>query len=129
MLERVRDLAAPAPSVLPLLLVPRRRARANNSVAHPTDPDREALLLVHPDDAAAAGVAAGEVAQLRNGRGDAVIVTVHVDANVRRGVASMTHGVTDASPGALISAHDDVDRLTSMPMASGVPVTLARVDE
>ena len=36
----------------------------------------------------------------------------------------MTHGRRDASPGSLTSATVDVDPLTAMPLASGLPVTL-----
>jgi hypothetical protein len=40
---------------------------------------------------------------------------------------SVTHGHTDANPGRLTSARHDVDPLTAMPLASGVPVTIARI--
>ena len=47
-----------------------------------------------------------------------------VDPGVRPGVVSVTHGHDGASPGRLTSRLDDVDPLTAMPHASGVPVSL-----
>jgi hypothetical protein len=45
---------------------------------------------------------------------------------VRAGVVSVTHGRLAASPGSLTSSHVDVDLVTTMPRASGVPVTIGR---
>jgi biotin synthase-like enzyme len=83
-----------------------------------------------PDEAskaAAAGVAGASRVIVRSAHG-AVTATLRADDNVRPGVVAMTHGHAASSPGRLTSAHEDVDRLTTMPRASGVPVTLAPAD-
>ena len=49
---------------------------------------------------------------------------LYVDENVRTGVVSVTHARGINSPGLLTSSHIDVDPLTTMPRASGLPVTL-----
>jgi len=54
----------------------------------------------------------------------ALEVVVVTDARVRRGVVSMVHGRRDESPGVLLSAREGIDPLTTMPHASGVPVTI-----
>ena len=51
-----------------------------------------------------------------------------VDRNVRTGVVSVTHGRDGCSPGQLTSSNNAVDPLTTMPHASGVPVTVAPAD-
>jgi anaerobic selenocysteine-containing dehydrogenase len=110
-----------------LVLVPRRRMRANNSVADPIDPDREALVLLHPLDGAIAGVVDGGTVALtsRHGR---VESTVRFDTGLRRGVVSMSHGDRIRSSGALVSARDEIDDLTGMPRASGIPIKVEAVD-
>jgi hypothetical protein len=54
--------------------------------------------------------------------------TARVDAGVRPGVLSCTHGVADVNVGHLTSAHDGVDVTTGMPQASGIAVTIASVE-
>ncbi|MEO6469166.1 MAG: molybdopterin dinucleotide binding domain-containing protein, partial [Acidimicrobiia bacterium] len=62
---------------------------------------------------------------LRSAHG-AVTVSAAVDDRVRPGVVSVTHGRAAQSPGSLTSSSIDVDPLTTMPRASGVPVTISR---
>jgi hypothetical protein len=57
-----------------------------------------------------------------------VTASLRADANVRPGVVAMTHGHAASSPGRLTSAHADVDPLTTMPRAGGLPVTLEPAD-
>ena len=54
-----------------------------------------------------------------------VTATAVADPAVRPGVASMTHGHPGAGPGALTSGDADVDPLTTMPLASGLPVVVS----
>ncbi len=105
-----------------LVLAPRREMAWNNSVPS-AGPGTEPVVRVHPDDAAAAGLAGATRVTVRSAHG-AVTATLWADGNVRPGVVSMTHGHAASSPGQLTSTHDDVDPLTTMPRASGVPVTL-----
>jgi hypothetical protein len=50
--------------------------------------------------------------------------TARVDASVRRGVVSCTHGVNDVNVAMLTSASDGVGADTGMPQASGIVVTI-----
>jgi predicted molibdopterin-dependent oxidoreductase YjgC len=83
-----------------------------------------ASVRIHPDDAAAHGLADGDVATVSSAHGT-VPAAVRLDAGVRPGVVSMTHGRRGASPGLLTSGSVDVDPLTAMPLASGLPVALS----
>jgi anaerobic selenocysteine-containing dehydrogenase len=123
LLDRLLALADP-PSA-PLVLVPRRRMHANNSVGDPHGRD-EALVVVHPFDATAASIADGDPAVISSAHGS-VTAVVSVSETVAPGVVSMSHGDAAASSGALVSRTADIDPLTGMPRASGVPVTLRRV--
>ena len=84
-----------------------------------------AVVRLHPDDARAAGVTDGDEVEVRSEHG-ALRATVALDPGVRPGVVSVTHGHDGASPGRLTSGLVDVDPLTAMPHASGVPVSLSR---
>ena len=127
--ELVERLAALEDPDEGLVLVPRRRMRANNSVPSPNPDaaDREPLVIVHPNDAAAAQVADGALATVTSRHGD-VTARVRCDANLKRGVVSMSHGDPVATSGALVSAREDVDDLTGMPQASGVAVSISPAD-
>ncbi len=78
-----------------LVLIGRREARSNNSWMHNSPRlvkgPRRCTLLVHPDDAAARGLAAGDLAELASEAG-AVNVSVEVSDTVRPGVVSLPHG-------------------------------------
>jgi anaerobic selenocysteine-containing dehydrogenase len=106
----------------PLVLAPRREMAWSNSVRYGRGDDA-AVVRMHPDDAA--GLASGDVVEVRSAHGS-LVATVVIDGNVRRGVVSVTHNVEHTGPGRLTSAHDAVDALTGMPQASGVPVVVAR---
>jgi predicted molibdopterin-dependent oxidoreductase YjgC len=79
------------------------------------------VLRLHPTDAAAAGLADGDTATVTSEHG-LLEVTVALDDHVRVGVVSLVHGRRGQSPGALVSTRAEVDPLTTMPRASGVPV-------
>jgi anaerobic selenocysteine-containing dehydrogenase len=95
----------------------------SNSVRYGITHD-ESVLRLHPDDATAAALTTGDAATVTSQHG-ALHVTVELDEKVRRGVVSLVHGRIGASPGTLLSTRADVDPLTTMPQASGVPVTIA----
>jgi len=110
-----------------LLLVPRRQLRHMNSALIDSGGGGarvdEPLLQMHPDDAAQAGVAAGDEAEIRSPVGH-VVARVAVDDGMRSGVVSLPHGFVDTNVNALTSLRDDVDPLTGMVTLSGVRVTV-----
>jgi anaerobic selenocysteine-containing dehydrogenase len=119
LLARLAVQRAPADR---LLRVPRREMAWNNSVPS-AGPGTEPVVRVHPDDAEAAGITGAARVTVRSAHGT-VTASLRADPNVRPGVVAMTHGRAASSPGRLTSAHADVDPLTTMPRASGLPVTL-----
>ncbi|HVV84744.1 MAG TPA: molybdopterin-dependent oxidoreductase [Kofleriaceae bacterium] len=125
----------------PLVLIGRRHLRSNNSWMHnlpscAKGPDRSRAQL-HPDDAARAGVADGEVARLASRTG-AVEVAVEVTADVMPGVVSLPHGFghqpaagtlrrAGALPGVNANALTDpmlVEPLLGTSILNGVPITV-----
>lgn len=127
-----------------LALIGRRDLRSNNSWMHNSErlvKGRErCTLLVHPEDAAARGLASGGRARLVS-RVGAVEVPVEVTDAVMRGVVSLPHGwghhrpgtrlsVASARPGASINDVTDdalVDRLGGTAVLNGVPVRVEAV--
>lgn len=105
-----------------LVLVPRRENAWSNSVQVSGD-GAEPIAQVNPEDAAAAGVGHGSWAAISSDHGS-IVVTVAIEPTIRRGTVSVTHGHPGASPGLLISGSRDVDPLTAMPWASGLPISL-----
>ena len=89
------DAALRHPTGDELLLIGRRETRSNNSWMHNLPvlaKGRErCTLLVHPDDAARAGLADGQAARLSNARGS-VIAPITISADMRPGVVSLPHG-------------------------------------
>jgi anaerobic selenocysteine-containing dehydrogenase len=139
-------LAEPAP---PLVIIGRRDVRSNNSWMHnlPTlakGPER-CTALVHPRDAALAGLADGDLAHLQTPRTaqettGAVRATVELSDAMMPGVISLPHGwghdaegtrlaTARERPGANLNALlDDSlrDRLSGNAVLSGIPVVLTR---
>lgn len=89
------DAALRLPADDSLLLIGRRETGSNNSWMHNLPvlaKGRErCTLLVHPDDAARAGIADGQTARLSNARGS-LLAQVSVSADMRPGVVSLPHG-------------------------------------
>ena len=108
-----------------LVLVPRREMAWSNSIRCAGAGD-EAVLHLHPLDAADRGIEDGGAATVTSEHGS-VTVTAALDSRIRRGVASMTHGRTVGQPGGLTSCSVGVDPLTAMPVASGLAVTVSAV--
>ena len=92
---RIAGLSRP-PTRHSLLLIGRRELRSNNSWMHNV-PELvsgrpRCVLLVHPDDAARAGVRDGESAILESRTSTAAKCRVHVSDEMRPGVVSLPHG-------------------------------------
>ena len=139
--ELERALAEPPPSAGSLLLVSRRSLRSNNSWMHNipklVSGRPRCTLLIHPDDAAARGVADGDVVHVRSATG-AVLVPAEVTADIMAGVVNLPHGwghdlpgmrmaVAAASPGVNSNLLGDgtlVDGLTNTAVTNGIPVTV-----
>jgi len=141
-----RDPAAGAPREGELLLVGRREVRTNNSWMHNVPAlvsGRErCVLLVHPDDAARAGVRDGDTAVLesRVHRGP---VPVRVSDEMRPGVASLPHGwgharaarflrTAGARPGVSFNDWSDdaeTESMVGQSILNGVRVRLSKAPE
>jgi anaerobic selenocysteine-containing dehydrogenase len=130
------ELGAPVPQ---LVLIGRRQLRGNNSWMHNAPrlmrgPDRCTLML-HPNDAASRGIAAGDRVVVRSAVGE-VTVPAEVTNDVMPGVASLPHGFGHARPGVGQSlaarqpgaSYNDLadperlDELTGNAALNGVPV-------
>ncbi len=81
-----------------------------------------AEIVVHPDDAAAAGVSDDQRLIVRSEHGELTGVA-RVDASVRRGAVSVPHGHASANVN-LLTSKDDIDLVTGMTRYSGIPVSL-----
>lgn len=116
---RAAHLAA-AGEPLSLNLTPRRQRRHLNAqylfLGDAFD------VLLHPTDAANAGVENGQPVTVRTARGE-VVGTARLDARMRPGVVSVPHGHEHANVNHLTSIRE-VDSLTGMARYSGIPVSL-----
>jgi len=129
--------AAPATG---LILIGRRHLRSNNSWMHNSErltkgPAR-CTLLIHPDDAAARGLAEGGIAQVSTGRG-AIDLPIEISDEIMPGVVSVPHGwghgragirlrVASASPGE--SVNDILDPALIDELSGTSALTGQRVD-
>lgn len=114
------DQLASLADTAPLVMVPRRQKRQLNSqFGYLGEPP---LILVHPDDAAAAGVADGEPLIVRSATGQ-VTGIAKADPAMRRGAVSIPHGHQGANVNRLTDK-DDIDVVTGMVHYSGIPVTI-----
>jgi anaerobic selenocysteine-containing dehydrogenase len=127
-----------------LILIGRRQLRSNNSWLHNSPrlmkgADRCTALL-HPEDAAARGVAEGDRVRVTSAVG-AIEVPVEISDEMRPGVVSIPHGFghtrtgvgwtrAAAKAGASVNDITDpsvVDRLTGNAAFNAVPVMVERV--
>jgi anaerobic selenocysteine-containing dehydrogenase len=116
-------------------LVSRRAMHVYNSSYNDVSTNRGRAYnpaFMHPDDLAALGLASGGLAELRSDAG-AVIAVVAADANVRRGVLSMSAGFGEVPErddlmrvgtcvNRLLSTDVNFDRYSGQPLMSNVPV-------
>ncbi len=126
-----------------LVMIGRRHLRSNNSWLHNSErlvkgPPR-CTLLIHPEDAAARGLADGASAKVSSQRG-AIELPVEVTEDMMRGVVSVPHGwghgragtrlqVAAKVPGASINDVIDperVDELSGTSALTGQPVEVQR---
>jgi anaerobic selenocysteine-containing dehydrogenase len=129
--------AAPAPG---LILIGRRHLRSNNSWMHNsarlTKGPARCTLLIHPDDAAARGLAEGGIAQVSTGRG-AIDLPIEISDAIMPGVVSVPHGwghgragirlrVASATPGE--SVNDILDPALIDELSGTSALTGQRVD-
>jgi anaerobic selenocysteine-containing dehydrogenase len=119
LLERLAAHVDPQPG---LVLTPRREMAWSNSIRY-AGSGTEPIVRMHPDDAQASNVRDGDRVTVTSAHGE-IGATVVGDTNIRRGVVSFTHGRRQHVPGALTSSRVGVDPLTTMPHASGLPVTV-----
>ena len=116
LVEQLDAVREPAP----LVLVPRRQMSRLNSQLEFLGEAPE--VVVHPDDAAAAGLSDNAPLTVRSEHGELTGIA-KVDASVRRGAVSVPHGHAGANVN-LLTSKDDIDPLTGMTRYSGIPVTL-----
>jgi anaerobic selenocysteine-containing dehydrogenase len=81
-------------------------------------------LLVHPDDAAARDLGAGDVAVVSTEHGSCRAL-VEVTPDIRPGVVSLPHGFDDTNVN-LLTSTADADGLSGMAVVSGLPVEVSR---
>jgi len=103
-----------------LSLIPRRQRRHLNAqflfLGSPVD------VVLHPSDAAAAGISHGQQVIVRSSRGE-IVGVADVDESIRPGVVSVPHGHEHANVNVLTSTRE-VDSLTGMARYSGVQVSV-----
>lgn len=140
-LARMVDLLAETPDDS-LLLVGRRHLRSNNSWMHNIDvlvkgKDR-CTLLVHPDDAGAAGISDGGDVTVTSSAGE-VVATAEVTDEVSPGTVSLPHGWGHGVDGTrgqvaagtngvnsnVLTSVDVIDPLSGNARLNGIPVTVA----
>ncbi len=115
----VDQLAALEPPA-PLVFIPRRqRKKLNGQLDFLGEPP---VILIHPDDGAAAGVMSGRPVTVRSANGELTGIA-KVDDSIRRGAVSIPHGHHDANVNRLTNK-DDIDVVTGMVRYSGIAVSL-----
>ena len=92
-----------------LTLIPRRMPKRFNGRALGDDRPE---VLVHPEDASAAGITDGDVVEVASETGR-LRLTARVTDAIHAGAVSISHGWTDANVNVLVSSHD-LDPLTGM---------------
>jgi anaerobic selenocysteine-containing dehydrogenase len=110
---------------LGLVMVPRRESAWSNSVRF-AGSGAEPVVLIHPDEARERQVVTGDWVAVTSAFGS-LVATVSIDDAIRPGVLSVTHGHPGSLTGTLTSFSDDVDSLTAMPRASGLPVRIEKL--
>ncbi len=123
----------------PFRLISRRQMNVLNSVGRDIPEQTRGQTTnpawLHPDDAAALGLASGELVEIRSQRAS-IRAVVGIDPSLRRGLVSMTHSWGDvpecddrvreigANTGRLSAVDSDYERYTGLPRMSNIPVSL-----
>ena len=104
------------------MLIGRRHLRSNNSWMHNVAPLMKGrprcTLIIHPQDAEAHGLNAGDAARIRSEPGE-VEAVVEVDDGIVRGVVSLPHGWGHDRPGARLSVAEGQPGVNSNLLAPG----------
>ncbi|KAK0359360.1 hypothetical protein LTR94_031631, partial [Friedmanniomyces endolithicus] len=124
------------------LLVARRERETMNSFGRDLAGTRKRFprnpAWIGPADAGSLGVAGGDLVRVI-AEHDAIIAEVRIDAAVRPGVVSMSHGwgnlpdatdplVDGASTSRLVARDRAVQAINAMPRLSAIPIRLERAD-
>jgi len=120
LIERFTTWQPPDPGSM--VLIPRRDGVWNNSIRYGRGKD-PVVVHLHPDDAVSLGIDELSEVEITSSNGTSTS-RVRFDRTLRPGVISVGHGRLGESPGLLTSSTIDVDPVTSMPLTSGVPVTV-----
>jgi anaerobic selenocysteine-containing dehydrogenase len=112
------------PAAGSLSMINRREVAWSNSIRY-AGADAEPALRLHPSDAEPLGVISGDGVSVTSAHGW-IEAVADLDERTRPGTVSLTHSRTSSPIGNLTSGVVDVDPLTAMPLASGLPVTVAR---
>jgi formate dehydrogenase len=128
----------------PLRLIGLRELRSHNSWMHNSPllmrGDRRHTARVHPDDAAAAGLADGDACRVTSPHGSVELPATLTD-EVRRGTVAVPHGwghrgggwqVANGAGGANVNAlassdPDELERLAGMAHLNGIPIRIEPV--
>jgi anaerobic selenocysteine-containing dehydrogenase len=97
----------------------RQRRKLNASLSFLGSP---ADIILHPEDAAAHGIAHDGKVRVHTTRGE-IFLTANVSDTIRRGVASIPHGHEVANVNLLTSV-EAVDKLTGMVRYTGIPIEI-----
>jgi anaerobic selenocysteine-containing dehydrogenase len=117
LLDQLATLRQPAP----LVLVPRRqRNQLNSQLEYLGEPSE---VLIHPDDAAVAGIFDAQQVTVRSANGE-LTGTAKVDPSIRRGAVSIPHGHPEVANVNRLTSNDDIDPITGMTRYCGVPVSV-----
>jgi anaerobic selenocysteine-containing dehydrogenase len=129
-----------------LVVIGRRALRSNNSWMHNSlrlvKGPAGCVLFIHPEDARARGLKTGDRARVSS-RAGSVEVPISVTDDVAQGVVSLPHGWGHGRDGAALSIaaqhagaslndltdEQSIDALCGNAAFSGVPVTVARVEQ
>jgi anaerobic selenocysteine-containing dehydrogenase len=79
-------------------------------------------IILHPSDAALHGIADGQKVRVHNPNGE-IVLTAKLNAGMRRGVFSISHGHEIANVNFLTSVAD-MDPLGGMALYTGVPISV-----
>jgi anaerobic selenocysteine-containing dehydrogenase len=117
LIDQLATLEQPAP----LVLVPRRqRSQLNSQLEYLGE---RCEILIHPDDATAAGILDAQKMTVRSANGELTGVA-KVDPSIRCGAVSIPHGHPEAANVNKLTSKDDIDPITGMTRYSGVPVSV-----
>ncbi len=128
----------------PYRMVSRRQMNVLNSTGCDEPGQQRGLTTnpayMHPDDIGALGLERGALVEIRSARA-AIRGVIEADANLRRGLVSMTHSwggapsrdgevrEIGANTGRLSAVDSDYERYTGLPRMSNIPVAIRKLDE